>query len=164
MVPSSAALSARRLRTTLSPLIEAATQESQADRYRKHFPAFAHVWMLILHVMSGNSSLRQSYSQQSADSRLRTRLLKGMPEEWVSYSQLARSSSSRPPECFEHLLAALVRRAQSRAEPEHALELLRKVQLLDSTFFSLSAKASPWSVHGEHEPGVRLQAGLEWPE
>lgn len=157
MLPSSA-LPARRLRKTLDPLIEEAARESRADRYRKSFPAHAHAWMLVLHVMSGNASLRQSHAQQqSADPALRRFL--GM-EGWVSYSQLARSSASRPVECFERLLASLLRRARGRAG-RRSPELLRGVRLLDSTFFALGGKASRWSVHGVHGPGVRLQALLE---
>jgi Transposase DDE domain len=157
MLPSSA-LPARRLRKTLDPLIGKAARESRADRYRKSFPAYAHAWMLVLHVMSGNASLRQSHAQQSADPELGRSL--GMSEGWVSYSQLARSSASRPAECFERLLASLLRRARGRAG-RRSPELLRGVRLVDSTFFALGGKASRWSVHGRHGPGVRLQALLE---
>lgn len=157
MLPSSA-LPARRLRKTLDPLIGKAASESRADRYRKSFPAYAHAWMLVLHVMSGNASLRQSHAQQQADPGLGRSL--GM-EGGVSYSQLARSSASRPAECFERLLASLLRRARGRGGGRRSPELLRGVRLLDSTFFALGTKASRWSVHGAHGPGVRLQALLE---
>jgi hypothetical protein len=157
MLPSSS-LPARRLRKTLDPLIGKAARESRADRYRKSFPAHAHAWMLVLHVMSGNASLRQSHAQQQADPELGRSL--GM-EGWVSYSQLARSSASRPAECFERLLASLLRRARGRAGRRHSPELLRGVRLVDSTFFALGGKAGRWSVHGGHGPGVRLQALLE---
>lgn len=156
MLPSSA-IPARRLRKTLDPLIGKAATESRADRYRKCFPAHAHAWMLLLHVMSGNASLRQSHAQQQADPELGRSL--GM-EGWVSYSQFARSSTSRPAECFERLLASLLRRARGRAG-RLSPELLRGVRLLDSTFFALGEKASPWSVHARHGPGVRLQTLLE---
>ena len=102
MLPSSALLPARRLRNTLSPLIAPAAKESGADRYRKRFPASSHLWMLILHAMSANPSLRQSHAPQQADPGLRRFL--GMEGEWVSYSQLARSSTSRPADLFEGLL------------------------------------------------------------
>ena len=58
MLPSSA-LPARRLRKTLSPLMEEAARDTLADRYRKKFSARAHAWMLIAHTMSANQSLRQ---------------------------------------------------------------------------------------------------------
>jgi hypothetical protein len=93
MLPSPPALTARRLRKTLCPLIDDAVGRSDADRYRKRFPARAHAWMLILHTMSANQSLRQSHAHQQADPKLRERL--GM-DGWVSFSQLARSSTSRP--------------------------------------------------------------------
>lgn len=156
MLPSST-LPARRLRKALSPLIEEAAKESGADRYRKTFPASAHVWMLVLHTMGAEESLRQSHARQGADPALRGLL--GM-EGWVSYSQLARSSTSRPVGCFELLLASLLRLARGRATRQSA-ELLRSVRLLDSTFFALGKKASPWSIQGRHGAGVRLQTILE---
>jgi len=74
MLPDTARLSARRLRRLLDPLILAAGVDTGADRYRKSFPAFAHVWMLVLHALSGNTSLRQSHAGQAGDGRLRNRL------------------------------------------------------------------------------------------
>jgi hypothetical protein len=89
MLPPPAAHSARRLRKILCPLIEDAAKRSEADRYRKSFPAFAHVWMLLLHAMSANQSLRQSHAQSSRPptrgcaAGLRRRL--GM-DGWISFS------------------------------------------------------------------------------
>lgn len=148
------ALPARRLRRTLSPLIDEAAEKSGADRYPKSFPARAHAWMLLLHVMAGNASLRQSHAQQRADPSLRRFL---GPDVRVSYSQLARSSTSRPAECFERLLASLSRRARGSGRGREAGD----VRLLDSTFFPLGAKAGPWSARGGHGPGARLQAVLD---
>lgn len=158
MLPSPAALSARRLRKTLSPLVDDASRRSDADRYRKSFPASAHAWMLILHTMSANGSLRQSHAHQQADPSLRRRL--GM-EGWVSFSQLARSSTSRPSGFFEELLAMLVREAKNAPNPGRLPAALGKVAAPDSTFFSLSQKLSPWSRHKRHAPGVRLQAEVD---
>ena len=159
MLPSPV-LPARRLRRTLSPLIGRAARRSGADRYRKSFPARAHVWMLLLHAMGAmgaNGSLRQSHALQGSDPSLRRFV--GM-EGWVSYSQLARSSTSRPSECFELVLASLLRRARGRSG-RRVPEILRGVELVDSSFFALGKKASPWSAHGAHGAGVRLQALLD---
>lgn len=157
MLPPST-LPARRLRRTLSPLIKEAARQSRADRYRKSFPAHAHVWMLLLHTMNGNTSLRQSYAQQQADPVLHRFL--GM-EGWISYSQLARSSTSRPAGCFERLLASLLRLARDR-RGRRVPEILRGVRLLDSTFFPLGAKASPWGAWNKRgNSGARLQAILD---
>nr|MBA3950981.1 hypothetical protein [Rubrobacter sp.] len=60
VAPPPAAPAARRLRRTLDPLIRDAAELSDADRYRKSFPARAHAWMLLLHTMGANRSLRQS--------------------------------------------------------------------------------------------------------
>ncbi|MDQ3363656.1 MAG: IS4 family transposase [Actinomycetota bacterium] len=161
MLPSPAALSARRLRKTLSPLVIDAVKRSDADRYRKHFPAFAHVWMLLLHTMSANESLRQSHAHQQADASLRARL--GMPE-WISYSQLARSSASRPSACFENLLEGVRRKALNTplvVSDAPLGSLGTKLAVLDSTFFSLSRKVCPWSEHKGYAPGVRLQTELD---
>jgi hypothetical protein len=38
---------------------------------------------------------------------------------------------------------------------------LGEVAVLDSTFFSLSRKLSPWSKHKRHAPGVRLQTEMD---
>jgi hypothetical protein len=38
---------------------------------------------------------------------------------------------------------------------------LGEVAVLDSTFFSLSRKLSPWSRHKRHAPGVRLQTEMD---
>jgi hypothetical protein len=61
---SSSALPARRLRKTLSPLLSDAVRASRADRYRKNFAASSHVWMLLMHTMSANQSLRQSHASK----------------------------------------------------------------------------------------------------
>lgn len=157
VAPPPAAPVARRLRRTLDPLIAEAAKRSDADRYRKSFPARAHAWMLILHTMGANTSLRQSHAHQQADPALR-RFLR--MDEWVSYSQLARSSASRPAGFFEGLLACVLRLARARAG-RCPPEILRGVRLLDSTFFALGKKASPWSVRGGHGAGVRLQIILD---
>jgi Transposase DDE domain len=168
MLPSSD-LPARRLRDTLHPLISEAARESRADRYRKHFSAHSHVWMLIMHAMSANQSLRQSLRQshaaQQADPGVRGFL--GTDERRVSYSQLARSSTSRPSDLFERLLRSVLgvayrddRRGGRRAGPPE--KVLREVRLLDSTFFALCAKLSPWGKWNERgNAGVRLQTLLD---
>jgi hypothetical protein len=79
----------------------------------------------------------------------------------LSLSQLARSSTSRDPACFETLLAEMVARARQTRAPDGTWRLLRKVQVLDSTFLALSAKLSPWGRSGGRGFGVRLQLGLD---
>lgn len=171
MVPSPARLPARHLRKTLSPLIAEAAKESRADRYRKRFSAHSHVWMLLLHTMSANQSLRQSHASQLADPRVRRFL--GMEEEPISYSQLARSSSSRPASLFEGLLFSVLGVARggggggggkrrSKKGGRDDPDALRGVRLLDSTFFALGPKRSPWGVWNKRgNSGVRLQTMLD---
>jgi hypothetical protein len=161
MLPPAALLPARRLRNMLCPLISEAATESCADRYRKHFSASSHVWMLLMHTMSANQSLRQSHAAQQADPKVRRFL--GM-EEWVSYSQLARSSTSRPSECFERLLCAVlpVAHEDRGGRTRVPKKILEEVRLLDSTFFPLCAKLSPWGTWNKRgNSGVRLQTLLD---
>ena len=158
MIPKAAPLSARQLRRLLDPLILSSVEAACADRYRKRFPAFAHVWMLLLHVCSANMSLRQSHASQSADPRLRRRL--GMPD-WISYSQLARSSTSRPLQLFEELFARVLREAKARPSGDPTWGLLRHAAALDATTFSLSLKLSPWCRYKRHKPEVRVQTLLD---
>lgn len=148
----------RRLRRLLTPAISRAAQTPGADRYRKHFPATAHVWILLLHGLSGSPSLRQTYALLTALPGLFRRL--GLPQG-LSFSQLARSTTSRPGACFEALLSDVCAQAQRTVVPDASWRALRKVQLIDRTFLRLSAQFSPWSRVGTGVPGVRLPTGFE---
>ncbi len=148
----------RRLRRTLAPVIVRAAQTPGADRYRKHFPAAAHLWLLLLHGLSCSPSLRQSYALVSAVPGLFGRL--GLTHG-LSFSQLARSTTSRPAGCFEALLAEVVAQAHRTVVPDASWRALRKLQLIDSTFLRLSAACSPWSQPNAFAPGVRIQTGYE---
>lgn len=160
MLPSSARLPARHLRKTISPLIAEAARESRADRYRKRFSASSHVWMLLMHTMSANMSLRQSHAAQLADPGLRRFL--GMDKEPISYSQLARSSASRPAYLFERLLESVLGVARGRRRGAEGADAhgssAQGVRLLDSTFFALCPGRSPWGVWNKRgNSGVKLQ-------
>ena len=160
MIPTSAALpsGSRRLRRLVAPAIARAGATPGADRYRKHFPASAHLWLLVLHGLGAAPSLRQGFAVLSAVPDLFARL--GL-RQGLSFSQLARSTSSRPGACFEALLADLVAQARRTVVPDASWRAMRHVLLLDSTFLPLSLALSPWCRTGGAEPGVRLQAGLE---
>lgn len=166
MIPDSVGCG-RRLYRKVQPLIVDAVhavgdkaKKAKADRYRKHFRAVSHVWLLILHLTQGGPSLRQSHAKLGADPRLRRRL--GLPN-WISLSQLARSSTSRETECFESLLehlTTLVKRTPALRKDADWLAL-NKTTAIDSTFLRLSAKLSPWSKQGGYEAGVRVQYSLQ---
>jgi hypothetical protein len=148
----------RRLRRRLAPLVRAAAATPGADAYRKHFPAWAHLWILLWHGLSGSPSLRHTYDVLVRDGRHGPWL---QLAQGLSFSQLARSSSSRPLACVEALLLAVVDAARRTPPPDAQWRLLHRVQALDSTFVRLSAKLCPWAVHGGFTPGVRLQCALD---
>lgn len=150
----------RRRRRRLEPLIAAAAATPGADRYRKTFPAAAHLRVLAFHALDGAESLRQTHGKLAGTPGGFAAV--GLPGG-LSRSQLARSSTSRPAACFERLLAALVgparRTVRRRAGADPDLARLLRVQAVDGTFLALSATLAPWSRHGGHAPGVRLHAG-----
>jgi Transposase DDE domain len=142
----------RRLRRLLAAPAAAAAAVPDADRYRKHFSAAAHLWFLLWHGLSASPSLRQSHSIALGEPDFWPRL--GLPPSGISRSQLARSTHSRPLACFETLLARLrgMVTAPTRDAPIH---------IVDSSFVGLSATLCPWSQHGDHAPGVRLHTGFD---
>lgn len=147
-----------QVRRRLTPFIARAAATPGADRYRKHFPARAHLWILLLHMLWGNVSLRSTHA--SLTSSLGWWQRWGM-ERWISFSQLARSSSSRPSACVEALLTDVLTTVRAQAQHDPVARTLQRVAVLDSTFVRLSARLCPWSRHGGHTPGVRLQSLLE---
>jgi hypothetical protein len=142
------------LRGLLTPHLDRAATTPGADRYRKHFPFRAHVWILLIHVLDGADSLRQTHARLTASAFAGLDLPHG-----ISFSQLARSSTSRDPTGVERLLADLVAVARHRATP--LWRELTRIQVIDSSFLALSAKLAPWSQHGKHAPGVRVQTGFD---
>lgn len=163
MIPDSVGCG-RRLYRRVQPLVRQAAQveAGKPDRYRKHFMAVSHIWVLILHLAQGGHSLRQSHSRLGANPTVRRRL--GLPpSKWVSLSQLARSSTSRGAECFEDLLEQLTHLVKRTPQlgKDADWQVLNKTKALDSTFLRLSAKLSPWSKRGRSEAGVRVQWALE---
>jgi hypothetical protein len=145
----------RRTRRLLAAPIHTAASVPGADAYRKHFPASAHLWLLVWHALSASPSLRQTHASASADPRFWEQL--GLPPGGISRSQLARSSTSRPLGCAETLLAELQQRlpATARATPAWG-----RIQLVDSTFLTLSAQLATWSAYGRHAPGLRVHTGF----
>lgn len=142
----------RQVRRRLAGPIATATTVPGADRYRKHFTAAAHLWLLVGHGLSASPSLRQTHAMLAADPAVWRAL--NLPRAGVSSSQLARSTHSRPRACFEALLAQL----QTQITPTSASA---PVHIIDSSFVGLSAKLASWSKHGGHAPGVRVHTGVD---
>lgn len=151
MIPANATIG-RQLRRALAPLVREAASTPGADRSRKHFSTFSHLQILLVHVLDGASSLRQTHAK-----------LRGLGFESVgltqpiSRSQLARSSTSRPLTPVLRLFTDLVRLVQARAPHGD----WGPIRLVDSSFLTLSAACSPWSLHGAHVPGVRIHTGFD---
>lgn len=141
----------RQVRRRLAAPIARAAQTPDANRYRKHFTTTAHLWMLVSHGLSASPSLRQTHATLAADPAFWITL--GLPATGISRSQFARSSTSRPVECFETLFAVL--RDQLPRSPD------RHIHLIDSSFLTLSGRLAPWSRYRGHVPGVRLHAGID---
>lgn len=150
--------SQRHLRRLVAPLIATAAVTPGAGRYRKRFTVTAHLWVLLLHGLWASPSLRQTHARLAVSTRWWRRW--GMTG-WISFSQLARSSTSRPSRCVETLLAETVAAARRQPTADRLWYTLCHVAALDSTFVRLSAKLSPWSVHKGFTPGTRLQCSLD---
>jgi hypothetical protein len=155
---ASRSVSNRRVRRCLDPLVTTAAATPGANRYRKHFSALAHIWVLLLHVMWSSASLRCTYASLTVSDRWWQRW--GM-DGAISLSQLARSSTSRPAACLETLLADALTLARRRNSHDQHWRILQRVAALDSTFVRLSACLSPWSVYGGAPAGIRLQTLLD---
>jgi hypothetical protein len=150
----------RRLR----PVIQASAAECHADRYRKHFTALSHAYLLLFHGLSRGPSLTQSYHAFGACRPLAT--LAGLaasddPEDErlsVSFSQFAASHTSRPPDFLAGLVPLLAERVRSLKGHTDA-PLPPDIHLLDGTFVRLSLKLAAWLPNREPSdiPGVRLQ-------
>lgn len=78
-----------------------------------------------------------------------------------SFSQLARSSTSRPSACVEALLIGLAAQTQRSVIPAHAWRILRKVQAIDSTLLRLRVTRSPWRQRQGFTPGVRVRTRFD---
>jgi hypothetical protein len=162
MIPKAAPFG-RRLFRQVQPLIEEVTRKHKADRYRKKFRATSHIWLLVMHMASGSESLRQTHIRFGAQPSLLRRL--NLPD-WISFSQLARSSTSRSPQAMLSLIASLTTQLRATPHFKHACiegewQALNRVKAVDSTFLALSAKLSAWSVHGNHQAGGRIQCSLD---
>ena len=84
----------------LRPAIAASAAACDAERYRKHFDAYAHACLLLFHGLSGGPSLRQSYATVAACPSWAA--LSGLATDRegtlaVSFSHFAASNTSRPP-------------------------------------------------------------------
>lgn len=144
----------RRLRRVVGPVLRQAAATPGADRYRKHFSTHSHLQMLLLHVLDGAPSLRQTHAKLSGLGFGSVGLTQP-----ISRSQFARSSTSRPLAPVERVFTTLVRRA--RATVPAAVRDWQHIHLVDSTFLRLSAACSPWSAYGAHTPGVRIHVGFD---
>ncbi|HEY8743497.1 MAG TPA: IS4 family transposase [Chloroflexota bacterium] len=149
----------RRLRRWLTkemrevaPLVAAGAAACAADRYRKHFTARQHTWLLLFHGLTRQPSLRQSYAAFAQCDGLLAASGLAAPAPaaaaavrlGVSYSQFAASNTSRPPAFLAALFAAVLQRVRrgARADP---LAPPPELCLLDATFFRGCLRLAPWA-------------------
>ena len=159
----------RRLRRWLGrelPLlkgeISASAARCEADRYRKHFDSFAHACLLIFHGLSGNQSLRQSYTAFPACPGLAqySGLAKSEDPEGigVSFSQFAESNTTRSAAFLAGIVPSLIARVRQEGKlPQGSLP--PHLHIVDSTFLRLSLLLAPWlpSNNKADVPGMRIQ-------
>ncbi|MBM3189165.1 MAG: IS4 family transposase [Chloroflexi bacterium] len=153
----------RQLRNLRGRVAQAAAR-CQADRYRKHFDAYAHLCLLLFHGLSAGRSLRQSYGAFAACpglvavSGLGGADYAASGQLAVSFSQFAASNSSRPAAFLAALLPGLLREVLDRGLGQSAA-LPADRHLLDGTFLRISLKLAPWlcPMNSKHLSGVRLQ-------
>lgn len=144
----------RAMRRLLRPLLDHAAAVPGVDRYRKHFSAHAHLLILLVHVLDSSPSLRQTHQKLADRGWARLGL-----NPALSRSQLARSSTSRPPDAAEELLKLVL--AHVRAKAKSARPHAKWLVVVDSTFITLSAKLCGWSQHGGHAAGVRVHTAYD---
>lgn len=151
---------AKEFRAAL-PLLATSAIEP-VDRYRKHFFARTHAALLLFHGLTRSPSLRQTYTAFADSPALIQQLGAGQPDApdtlHVSFSQVAASSHTRPPDFVaayaRHLMARVAHTAPTTLPP-----WLDRLLLLDSTCLRLSAiLAKDWlpARRPRGDRGVRL--------
>jgi Transposase DDE domain len=147
----------------LEGVIARSATACRADAYRKHFPARSHVLLLLYHGLSDHPSLKASYQAVATwpEFSAHCRLDAGEDQLSVSYSQVARSSTSRPAALLAGLvpvLAGLVRQALAgQGQP-----IPPWLRVLDSTVLHLRHRSAAWVApcRQERAEGVRIQVLL----
>jgi len=145
----------RRLRTE----VQAAAAQCQAERYRKHFTAFAHACLLVFHGLSRRGSLRQSYAAFPTCRGLLEFSGLGLPDDPggermnVSFSQFADSNTTRPADFLGLLVPSLIQRVY-REGLACSAGLPSELHIIDSTFLRLSMHLADWLPE---QSGVRVQ-------
>lgn len=126
-------------------------ERTGADWRRRKFFAWGHFCFLLAMHCLGRRSLRGMYGWWERGGQLEQRA--GLGEK-VSFSQVARSHTSRDSGCWEELFYQLVSLAQERRGSRG----MGQVWALDSSFFRLSPVLSPWlPLRGEGESkGLKL--------
>lgn len=145
----------------LQPTRTASAAASAADRYRKHFTAVQHAWLLLFHGLSGSASLRRTHHAfPNAPGLVAASGLATDPTGerlTLSFSQFAASTTSRPAAFLAGLVAGLVARVRAQGGRPGS-QLPPDLRVLDSTFLRLPLRLVPWLAGAAHPStaGVRL--------
>ena len=139
--------------------IQIAAAQCQAERYRKHFTAFAHACLLVFHGLSRRGSLRQSYAAFPTCRGLVEFSGLGLPDDPdgerlnISFSQFADSNTTRPAD-FLGLIVPVLIKSVYQQKLARAAGLPGELHIIDSTFLRLSMRLATW-LPGRS--GVRVQ-------
>lgn len=147
----------RPLEVSLDSIME----QTQANRYSKHFFGQAHLKTLVLFQLTEGHSLEDLHQAMTYDPRFK--ILTHCPS--VSKSQLSRANSKRPVEAFRQVFHALAQQLPPRSKlPQGLKELLQRIRIFDGTFLALNPNRYPWAIYREQfrqpDAGVRMTLRL----
>lgn len=135
--------------------------QTQANRYSKHFFGQHHLKALVLFQMTEGQSLEDLHQLLTED--LRFKVFTHSP--YVSKSQLSRANAKRPVQAFQRMFLSLVDRLPSKVKiPRSLKELAQRIRVFDGTCLALNPNYCPWAIyrHQFNEPnaGIRMTLRL----
>jgi hypothetical protein len=130
----------RPLDMCLDPVME----ETQANRYSKHFFGQHHLKSLILFQITDGKSLEDLHGAMTEN--LLFKIHAHCPD--ISKSQLSRANSRRPVEAFHRIFLSLVDQLpHQRKLPASLKDLMEQIRIFDGTFLPLNPNHSPWAIY-----------------
>lgn len=145
----------------LNDSLEDIMNQTQANRYSKHFFGQHHLKALVLFQMTEGQSLEDLHQLLTED--LRFKVFTHSP--YVSKSQLSRANAKRPIQAFQRMFLSLVDQLPAKVKiPRSLKELSQRIRVFDGTCLALNPNYCPWAVyrHQFREPdaGIRMTLRL----